>query len=297
MSQIQTAESVYDTIDIDLAEEMKRQDGQEMTIYANADNISHHHVRTETEDTKRHQTPQRTGSECVRNRNFRTATVCLGLLCVLLLTAVIVLCVQLFRKTDQFNTNNKNIFEERDQHLTWNSNLTEERDELLTNNNNLITERDQLLTRNTKLTEERDELLNNNKNLNQEKNELQKTLRELDGWIYYQSSFYYISSEKKSWSKSRRYCTERGADLVIINNIEEQNFLKKHSGEEIWIGLTDSENEGTWKWVNGKTLNSGFWMAGQPNGQRTENCALIISSEWHDYPCNDAFKWICEKNI
>ncbi|XP_051972993.1 CD209 antigen-like protein A isoform X9 [Xyrauchen texanus] len=269
MSQIHTAESVYDTIDIDLAEEMKRQDGQQMTIYANADNKSRHNVRTETEDTKRHKTPQRTGSECVRNRNFRTATVCLGLLCVLLLTAVIVLCVQLFRKTDQFNTNNKNIFEERNQ----------------------------LLTRNTKLTEERDELLNNNKNLNQEKNELQKTLREMDGWIYYQSSFYYISSEKKSWSESRRYCTERGADLVIINNIEEQNFLKKHSGEEIWIGLTDSENEGTWKWVNGKTLNSGFWMAGQPNGQRTENCALIISSEWHDYPCNDAFKWICEKNI
>ncbi len=40
--------------------------------------------------------------------------------------------------------------------------------------------------------------------------------------MYYQSSFYFISSEKKSWTESRRYCTERGADLIIINNREEQ---------------------------------------------------------------------------
>ncbi len=42
-----------------------------------------------------------------------------------------------------------------------------------------------------------------------------------DGWLYYKCSFYYISSEKKSWTESRRYCTERGADLIIINNREE----------------------------------------------------------------------------
>jgi len=41
-----------------------------------------------------------------------------------------------------------------------------------------------------------------------------------DGWIYYQSSLYFISSvnEKKNWTESRRYCRERGADLIIINN-------------------------------------------------------------------------------
>ncbi len=43
-----------------------------------------------------------------------------------------------------------------------------------------------------------------------------------DGWIYYQSNLYFISTEKKSWTESRRHCTERGADLTIINNREEQ---------------------------------------------------------------------------
>jgi len=31
-----------------------------------------------------------------------------------------------------------------------------------------------------------------------------------------------MSSEKKSWTESRRYCRERGADLIIINNKEKQ---------------------------------------------------------------------------
>jgi len=40
--------------------------------------------------------------------------------------------------------------------------------------------------------------------------------------IYYKSSLYFLSSEKKNWTESRRYCIERGADLIIINNREEQ---------------------------------------------------------------------------
>ncbi|XP_051572202.1 C-type lectin domain family 10 member A-like [Myxocyprinus asiaticus] len=82
----------------------------------------------------------------------------------------------------------------------------------------------------------------------------------LYGWIYYQFSLYYISSEEKSWSEGRRYCTERGADLLIINNKEEQMSVfvyKVSGGNNVWIGLTDSDKEGTWKWVSGSTLTSG----------------------------------------
>ncbi|XP_065146863.2 CD209 antigen-like protein C, partial [Paramisgurnus dabryanus] len=119
-----------------------------------------------------------------------------------------------------------------------------------------------------------------------------------DGWIYYQSSLYFISSEKKNWTESRRYCRERGADLIIINNKEEQDFIKKNFGKDgLWIGLTDSAVEGRWKWVDGSTLNASFrfWGLGEPNGEREENCVWSSSSGWADYPCTDAFKWICEK--
>uniref|UniRef100_A0A8C1VG53 C-type lectin domain-containing protein n=1 Tax=Cyprinus carpio TaxID=7962 RepID=A0A8C1VG53_CYPCA len=117
-----------------------------------------------------------------------------------------------------------------------------------------------------------------------------------DEWINYQTSLYFISSLKKNWTESRRYCTERGADLIIINNREEQDFVKKISAY-VWIGLTDSEVEGRWKWVDGSTLTSGFsfWDPREPNGRRGENCALTYSPGWADYPCSDLFPWICEK--
>ncbi|XP_056591959.1 C-type lectin domain family 10 member A-like isoform X2 [Triplophysa dalaica] len=118
-----------------------------------------------------------------------------------------------------------------------------------------------------------------------------------DGWIEQEVRLYLISSELKNWTESRSYCRDRGADLIIINNKEEQDFVNNiTSGAQHWIGLSDSDVEGTWKWVDGSTLTSGFWEVGQPGYHRLENCALS-QPEWHDYPCTSFFKSICEKKI
>ncbi|KAK9976468.1 hypothetical protein ABG768_021673 [Culter alburnus] len=270
--------SYYGNINIPDTHGMDREDEEEMDIYANADPMNSFEVMTETENSKRHQTPQHTGSDSVKIRSSRAAAVCLVLLCVLLLTAVIVLGVYI-------HTKSTNYTEEKNQLLNMITNLTEERDQLLTNITNLTEERDVLSSNNSDLVKQRNQL-------NQEKNELLK----MDGWVYYQYSFYIISSEKRSWTESRRYCTDRGADLIIINNKAEQDFIKKMFCSEVWIGLTDSDVEGSWKWVDGSTQTSGFWASEEPGGHRRENCALTREPGWADYPCNDKFQCICEKS-
>ncbi|XP_052441464.1 uncharacterized protein LOC127981504 [Carassius gibelio] len=78
-----------------------------------------------------------------------------------------------------------------------------------------------------------------------------------------------------------------------------QDFVKNICGSDhFWIGLTDVEEEGRWKWVDGSTLTSGFWASGEPNNQGTdEDCANTRSSGWFDSPCDSSLKWICEKSI
>ncbi|XP_026075393.1 C-type lectin domain family 4 member E-like isoform X2 [Carassius auratus] len=102
-------------------------------------------------------------------------------------------------------------------------------------------------------------------------------LQQTDGWIYYQSSFYYMSNETRNWTESSKDCQKRGADLIIINTREENDFVKKITAKrEFWIGLTDSEVEGTWKWVDGSTLTYEFWEreTNEPNGGTLENVSV-----------------------
>ncbi|KAF4100185.1 hypothetical protein G5714_018381 [Onychostoma macrolepis] len=244
---------------------------------------SHDHVQQK-------QVKQVAGSDSVQIRSFRAAAVCLLLLCVLLLTAVIVLCVHI-------HTNNT---EETHQLLTKINNLTEQRDLLLTKYINMTNERDGLLIKNGNLTKQRDQF-------NQERNQLQRILNETDLWLHSNLNFYYISSLKRSWTESRSYCKERGADLIIINNREKQDFVTKITNkEEFWIGVTDSEEEGRWKWVDGTSVISGFWASSEtikePNGGRLENCAVTYLKKnpelmgWHDVICDNAYQWICEKS-
>ena len=67
-----------------------------------------------------------------------------------------------------------------------------------------------------------------------------------------------------------------------------------------WIGLTDSAQEGIWRWNNGKTLMVKNWGLKQPDGGATEKCVVMnISDEykWHDRPCSEINDYVCEKGI
>uniref|UniRef100_A0A667ZL84 C-type lectin domain-containing protein n=1 Tax=Myripristis murdjan TaxID=586833 RepID=A0A667ZL84_9TELE len=117
-----------------------------------------------------------------------------------------------------------------------------------------------------------------------------------DGWTKFSSSCYFISSESKNWEESRQDCLRRGADLMIINSREEQSFLNKFS-DTLWIGLSDQETEGEWRWVDGSGLNYRYWAKGQPDDYGGEDCGEVRPTRdgWNDFPCSESLQWICEK--
>uniref|UniRef100_A0A673YUJ8 C-type lectin domain family 4 member E-like n=1 Tax=Salmo trutta TaxID=8032 RepID=A0A673YUJ8_SALTR len=161
--------------------------------------------------------------------------------------------------------------------------LTEERDQLPTSYNNLTKERDQL-------QREKDDLMEKSSN---------------PSWNKFESCWYFVSTEGKTWNESRQDCVARGADLVIINSRKEQRFLFALN-KRFWIGLTDSETEGFWKWVDGTPLITRYWVNNQPNNGGSvstfpgEDCVGLRDGQgqpektWNDLNCAEKLNWICE---
>ncbi|XP_036439670.1 C-type lectin domain family 4 member M-like [Colossoma macropomum] len=110
------------------------------------------------------------------------------------------------------------------------------------------------------------------------------------GWTFFETSMYFISTRgKKSWSESR---------------LESGNFTEILRREKIpWIGLTDRDTEGVWKWVDGSALTTKFWGSDEPNSRAGDEDCIVTGHDadpvinWADYPCNQRFVWICEKSI
>uniref|UniRef100_A0A3Q2CP72 C-type lectin domain-containing protein n=1 Tax=Cyprinodon variegatus TaxID=28743 RepID=A0A3Q2CP72_CYPVA len=119
------------------------------------------------------------------------------------------------------------------------------------------------------------------------------------GWEQHGGKCYYFSTNKSSWEESRRLCKGLGGDLVKIDSREEQ--------DKFWIGLTDSEEEGRWLWVDGSPLNTSFWTDGQPDNWskssfKQADCVRMgqiggsdVLKSWFDTSCDAHQKIICEK--
>lgn len=118
---------------------------------------------------------------------------------------------------------------------------------------------------------------------------------------------YRLVLESLDWAGARQRCLADGADLVIINDASENqavNELRK-AGEfgSIWIGATDDDNEGDWRWVDQSRVKDGFeaWEGGEPNDGgffgSSEDCAELRDSEgdhWNDTACDDTRPAVCE---
>ncbi|XP_072557389.1 CD209 antigen-like protein C isoform X2 [Paramormyrops kingsleyae] len=119
------------------------------------------------------------------------------------------------------------------------------------------------------------------------------------GWEKHNSKCYYFSTSVTTWNESQNNCSKEAAHLVTVNSEEEQGFITKEGSSSYWIGLTDSAEEGVWRWVDGTGLKQGFWLYGEPDNKDQQSAGIkancvINSNEWKDEPCEDQYRWICE---
>ncbi|XP_019638459.1 PREDICTED: neurogenic locus notch homolog protein 1-like [Branchiostoma belcheri] len=109
----------------------------------------------------------------------------------------------------------------------------------------------------------------------------------------------------KSYYDARQVCADDGGLMAMPkDNIVHYALLPLLGSLErshYWIGLSDMETEGVWKWEDGTLLDLNnmyhrFWP-GYPNGGDSEDCAHYHygpSADWTDVPCPWNLYFICQ---
>ncbi|XP_039374165.1 C-type lectin domain family 4 member F-like [Mauremys reevesii] len=128
------------------------------------------------------------------------------------------------------------------------------------------------------------------------------------GWTFFNGNLYYFSHEKKSWDEAEQFCVSQDSHLTSVSSHAEQEFLSNETkGQDHWIGLTDRETEGSWRWVDGTEYRAdasrGFWAENEPNNHDPEkdggeDCVHTEPRKrnlWNDYKCTEPFRWICKQ--
>ena len=122
-------------------------------------------------------------------------------------------------------------------------------------------------------------------------------------WATFGSSNYNLYKSPQKWKNAKLICQNFGSKLVKIESEKENEFIKREylsSEGPYWIGLSDSDSEGEWKWTDGTVLLTGYqrWKSGQPNNKDgKQDCVAIYGgkAKWNDVRCSRKLGFICEK--
>jgi len=78
---------------------------------------------------------------------------------------------------------------------------------------------------------------------------------------------YVFCDDSENWSTAADFCEAVGLGLVRIDGPEEDAFVLNEIGSETWLGASDIDEEGQWRWRDDGTQ---FWM-GDATGSAVED--------------------------
>ena len=133
------------------------------------------------------------------------------------------------------------------------------------------------------------------------------------GWIQNPANgHYYKLTTFMNWSQTEAQAVNWGGHLVTINDADENAWLVSTFGssETYWIGYTDKDEEGNWRWISGEASTYSNWFqhpagdwepndAGQGEDAATINYNDINHNEygpgkWNDIPIDASGRGIVE---
>ena len=84
-----------------------------------------------------------------------------------------------------------------------------------------------------------------------------------------------------TWQEAKADAEAKGGRLAVLDTqvkIDSANTYLEGLGVDwpnLWIGLSDEDVEGQWKWINDNLLSANNWGGDEPNGGTSENHAIL----------------------
>ena len=99
-------------------------------------------------------------------------------------------------------------------------------------------------------------------------------------------------------SEAEAHCQARFGHLVAISSAEENDAVATVSGSvDMWIGYSDSSEEGLFVWSSHEGHHFEAWNPGEPNDTGgSEDCVEIRGDNdlWNDISCDSTQGFVCE---
>lgn len=107
----------------------------------------------------------------------------------------------------------------------------------------------------------------------------------------YNGKSYYRFDTHMSWNDAKAVSEMFGGHLATITSQGELNAVQTlasgGSAKSYWLGASDAEKSGTFKWVTGETFSFNNWLANNP-GNTNSIEHYVEMSKAHSYKWNDA---------
>ncbi|KAM9307097.1 perlucin-like [Pholidichthys leucotaenia] len=127
------------------------------------------------------------------------------------------------------------------------------------------------------------------------------------GWMKFRNKCFLFKGKKDdlkaNWSYARSWCQDQGAELAVIDDQLENDFVASYLRDlehNTWIGLSDLLVENQYAWSDGiSPVRYTNWNLNEPNNAGgTEHCVAMIHSQlstgkWNDDACHKNHSFVC----
>ena len=120
-----------------------------------------------------------------------------------------------------------------------------------------------------------------------------------EGCTFYDGHLFKVFTDPKTWKDAKNACRGLGGHLATSTSAEKNEFLSSLAGGAgVWLGATDTAEEGTWKWVTGEDWGYMNWSTGQPDNIGGAEHYLELNfgttGKWNDWSATGELGYICE---